>query len=168
MRIARLFKRIFIILIILYIAICSVAYFLQEKLLFFPEKLSADFKFQFDYPFEESNITCSNGDTLNQLLFHADSAKGVVIYFHGNAGSLRTWGTSAEHFLKNNYDVAITDYACYGKSKGHLSEKNLLADAQAVFDNAKRDTRNQRLSSMDVHWAQALPPILLLKIIRRN
>src|SRR5580765_4625113 len=104
MNFSRIIRRIVIIFVLLYVAVCVSAYFLQEKLLFFPEKLTDDFKFQFGYPFIERNIPSSSGDTINELIFQSDTSKGLVIYFHGNAGSLRTWGTVAERFLKNKYD----------------------------------------------------------------
>ena len=116
------------------------ACFLQEKLLFFPEKLPSDFKFQFAHSFEEKYIACPSGDTLSALLFNAHSAKGTVIYFHGNAGSLRTWGSVAERFLKENYSIIIIDYPRYGKSRGKLSEENLFSDAQAVLNEVKKQT----------------------------
>ena len=145
MKIYKIFRRVLIALAILYFILCMSACFLQEKLLFFPEKLSADYKFQFDYPFEERNLGCTTGDTLNELFFKTDSAKGTVVYFHGNAGSLRTWGTVAERFLRNKYDVLIIDDANYGKSKGHFSEKNFFSDAQAVFDDVKKNTDESKI-----------------------
>src|SRR5438128_1833411 len=111
----KLIKWLVITTVSIYALICLLVYMLQEKLLFIPENLNADYAFQFDYPFEESTIKSPTGNNINQLIFHADHPKGIILFFHGNAGSLRTWGTVADRFLKNNYDIAIMDYAGYGK-----------------------------------------------------
>jgi fermentation-respiration switch protein FrsA (DUF1100 family) len=141
----KIIRKIFLVLSILYVIVCLSACFLQEKLLFFPEKLQADYKFQFDYPFEERNLACPTGDTLNELVFKTDSSKGMVLYFHGNAGSLRTWGSVAGRFLKNKYDVTVIDYQKYGKSRGKFSEKNFFDDAQAVFNDVKNNYKESNI-----------------------
>lgn len=138
MKIKKIFFRLVIALIILYSSICFFFYVSQEKLIFQPEKLSENFVYQFPGSFEEINIKSSSGNLLNGLLFKTDSPKGVIVYFHGNAGSLRTWGNASDIFLENHYDVFISDYAGYGKSKGKLSGKNLFTDAQVVYDEIKK------------------------------
>ena len=72
----------------LYIIICLLLFFFLEKLIFFPEKLSKEYLFQFDQTFEEKNIKTNDGAILSGLLFKADSSKGVILYLHGNGGSL--------------------------------------------------------------------------------
>jgi alpha-beta hydrolase superfamily lysophospholipase len=49
-----------------------------------------------------------------------------VLYFHGNAGSLRSWGTVAETFVERGYDVLMPDYRGYGKSSGHIASEQML------------------------------------------
>lgn len=109
-------------------------YCFQEKLLFHPEKLPDDYKFQSTVKYAEWNIPGKSGNLINALFFKSDSTKGVIIYFHGNAGSLHTWLTVADQFMFDHYDVVIMDYPGYGKSKGELSEVNLFKDAQSVYD----------------------------------
>ena len=108
-------------------------YFLQEKLLFHPEKLPARYQFEFSFPFKELHISTTPEATINGLYFQAEKSQGLVLYFHGNAGSLRTWGGVAQDFLVCNYDVLMIDYRGYGKSTGKLSEEALYNDAQKVF-----------------------------------
>jgi uncharacterized protein len=124
-------------MLFLYGGICAGVYFFQEKLLFFPQRLPADYRYHFDSPFEEINIKSASGNYLNALYFPADSVQGLVIYFHGNAGSLDSWGTVSADFLRNNYSFLIADYPGYGKSTGKISEENLYKDAQAVYDFGK-------------------------------
>jgi alpha-beta hydrolase superfamily lysophospholipase len=110
----------------------------QEKMLFYPEKLPIDHKFTFNSDFEEYYFPVDNKTTLNGLLFHADSSKGLVFYLHGNAGSIDSWGEIAGVYLNNNYDFFILDYRGYGKSQGKISSENqLYKDIQIVYDSLK-------------------------------
>ena len=98
----------------------------QESLIFYPEILPPDYPFAFSEPFEEVTVPVEAA-TLNALLFKAPNAKGVILYFHGNAGSLRTWGDVAGDFTSRGYDILIPDYRGFGKSTGNISnEKQLL------------------------------------------
>ncbi|CAN5668983.1 alpha/beta hydrolase [soil metagenome] len=133
----KIIKRLILFILIFYGIICIGVYYFQEKLLFFPQKLTDDFQFQFTNSFEEVNIESPTGSLVNGLFFSADSSKGIIVYFHGNSGSLESWGSVYEDFLPLYYSLLIIDYAGYGKSKGELSEENLFKDAQAVYDFAK-------------------------------
>lgn len=126
------------IIIVLIILACGLLYSCQEKLIFFPEKLDKNYKFKYDQAFEEKNIPTPEGIKLNCLLFRADSSKGVILYLHGNAGSLSTWGRVAKHYTNLNYDVFIVDYPGYGKSEGKIhGQEKLYTNLQTVYDTLK-------------------------------
>lgn len=123
----------------LYVILCSLFYFNQEKLFLFPDKLATDHQFDFSEKFEEINLTTTNGVVLNSLLFKADSTKGVVFFLHGNGGSLDRFGKQADLYTSIGYDVFMTDYRGYGKSEGSIkSEKQLHQDNQMVYDEFKK------------------------------
>ena len=113
-------------------------YFLQEKLLFFPESLPDDYQFSFaqSNPAEEIWLKSREAE-LHGLLFSSTQAKGVVLYFHGNAGSLRDWGQVAGPLSQHGFHVLAMDYRSYGKSKGPLSEKALRRDAVLAYQAMK-------------------------------
>ena len=122
----------------LYIIICILLYFFQEKLIFLPEKLGKNYKFSFDQKFEDINIRTADNTLLNALLFKADSSKGVIFYLHGNAGDLSSWGEAAKTYTDLNYDVFMVDYRGYGKSEGKItSQKQLFQDNQTAYDELK-------------------------------
>lgn len=108
----------------------------QEKLIFLPTKLPQDFQYAFDEDFEEIFLTTDDGARLNALHFKADKSKGLILYFHGNAGDLSRWGEIASFFVDKGYDVLVMDYRTYGKSTGKLSEKALYQDAQLFYQYA--------------------------------
>lgn len=109
-------------------------YFLQEKLLFLPTVLEQDYQYEFANPFEELFLKPSEDVSINAVHFKTEKPKGVILYFHGNAGDLSRWGVIAEYFVAKDYDVFIMDYRTYGKSKGKLSEQGFYDDAQFCYD----------------------------------
>ena len=112
--------------------------FLQEKFIFLPTQLPQDYTYSFNSEFEEFNLTSDDGAQLNALHFKSQNPKGVILYFHGNAGDLSRWGEIAQDFLKYDYDVIVMDYRGYGKSTGKRSEVNLFKDAQLFYDYASQ------------------------------
>jgi uncharacterized protein len=124
----------------IYILICILLYFLQEKLIFFPQKLDKNYPFEFGHKFEERNIKTSDGSILNGIFFKSDSSRGLIFYLHGNAGSLSSWGGVAPTYTNLNYDVFILDYRGYGKSEGSISGQNqIYEDIQTVYDELKKE-----------------------------
>jgi len=128
------FKKAIYFLIFFYVMIGASLYFLQEKLIFFPSTLPQDYTYNFSYPFEELFLTAKDGATINAIHFKTEQPKGVILYFHGNAGDLSRWGIITEFFVEKNYDVFVMDYRTYGKSRGKLSEQALYNDAQMCYD----------------------------------
>ena len=118
----------------LYAAVLCVLYFQQENLLFHPAKLTARYAYTFRLPHEEIALPV-NGAVLNGLHFrppHAHS-KGAILFFHGNAGALDSWGEVAQRFAELGYDSYVFDYRGYGKSSGQIrSQADLLADAERM------------------------------------
>ncbi len=129
-------KPIVLILLTLFMIATSLLYVLQEKLIFLPTKLERTYEYSFSAPFQEIFLRAEDGAELNALHFKGPNPKGVILYFHGNAGDLSKWGEIAQFFVGKNFNVVIMDYRTYGKSTGKLSEKNLFNDAQLFYDYA--------------------------------
>jgi len=113
-------------------------YMFEDSLIFQSVPLRKNHNFTFDQPFEEIFIPTADREQLNALLFKAGQpAKGLIVYFHGNAGNLQGWGTLADDFTRLGYDLLITDYRGYGKSTGTPSETALYADAATIWNWAR-------------------------------
>lgn len=130
-------KNAFIVLLSIYIIVGSLLYFLQEKLLFLPTTLEQSYRFDFVHSFEELFLNTDEGAIINAIHFKVENPKGVILYFHGNAGDLSRWGTVAEYFVGMEYDVLVMDYRTYGKSVGALSEQAFYDDAQFCYNYLK-------------------------------
>jgi len=130
----RLFIKILLTALILYLFSMSFFYFFQERFIFQNEKLESNYSFSFPQNFEEINLRTQDNNTINALLFKTNDPKGVLLYFHGNKGNLVRWGEITSFFTKFNYDVFVMDYRSYGKSTGAFNEKRMYNDAQICYD----------------------------------
>ncbi len=108
---------------------------LLARFLLHPTRLAVDYLFRFEQPFEEHFLETTDGARINGLYFFSEKkpAKGVVLYFHGNADDLRRWGAYASDFTQHGYDFFVTDYRSFGKSTGIFSEKNCHTDALLAY-----------------------------------
>ena len=139
-------KRILLLTLLIYLVICVGLYFFQEKLLFSPYTLPKDYKYAFKGKYREFDLDIGNGCLINALQFYADTpAKGVVLYFHGNAEALDYTGTKAVAFTSRGYDVIMMDYPQYGKSTGHLSQDILFKTGSVFYDTIRRHYSTGRI-----------------------
>ncbi|MEO9818150.1 MAG: alpha/beta fold hydrolase [Flavobacteriaceae bacterium] len=139
-------------------------YTLQEKLIFLPTKLPLDYEYTFAMAFEEVFLDTADGARLNGLYFKTEEPKGLILYFHGNAGDLSRWGNIASSLLDLNYDVLVMDYRTYGKSTGNLSEEALYSDAQLFYDHAL----NRYMESDIVIYGRSLGTSVATHLASRN
>lgn len=126
-------------LLVFYVLALVALYFFQEKLLFHPgETLAQDHEFRLTLPFEELRVPF-DGAEVHALLVKAKKPGGLIVYFHGNAGTLSGWAFTAEAFAERfGWNVLILDYPGFGKSGGSIrSEAQLHALAKEAFSLAK-------------------------------
>jgi uncharacterized protein len=119
----------------LYLCILIIGYMFQSKLIFLPERLSKSFAFKSRG--KEIWLSTSDGKKINALFFEGYRPE-VILYFHGNAGSLNGWQFIANDFVQLGYSVLIIDYRGYGKSEGEISESGFYADADAAYEYARK------------------------------
>lgn len=133
------------ILLLLYGLLCLVYFVIQERLIFVRFPLAPHYRFQFQGPFEERYVQTPDGARLHGLYFRSAEQRGVVLYFHGNTGTVRRWGKRAPMFTTHGYDVLMPDYRGYGKSRGKLSESALLDDAELWYQHLQRQWPQDRI-----------------------
>ncbi len=135
---------LFAILIILVLMTSILLYFIQDKILFHPEKISKEHSFTFSNEFEEMFLESVDGVSLNGVLFKLSNPKGVVIYYHNHSGNLKHCSNAIYRFNQLNYDVLVMDYRGFGKSDGTYDEGKMYEDAELWYNQAKQhyDERN--------------------------
>lgn len=134
------------VIAVFYILLCILLYFIQERLIFYPQKLPANYKFQFDQHFEELYFKTAGNISLHGILFKAESSRGLIFYLHGNAGSLESWGRIAKTYTDLHYDLFMLDYRGYGKSEGSIrNEKQFYEDVQLAYNGLKQKYNENRV-----------------------
>ena len=149
---------------------CGFFYFRQENIIFYPEVLPPDFKYSFPTRFDEITLPV-DGAAINALHFKTENPRGVVLYFHGNAGNLGGWGEVALEFTRRGYDVLIPDYRGFGKSAGKIKNEEMLhRDAAVAYNYLKeRYPENQIIiygrsigTGIAVYLAKSVKPRMIL------
>ncbi|AEG92384.1 alpha/beta hydrolase [Ramlibacter tataouinensis] len=113
-------------------AICWL-YFWQERLLFEPERLPADFRLSEEPDVHEMLVEVP-GAQLAAAQLRRPGARGVVFFLHGNSGNLRKWFTGLDALREQNFDLVMFDYRGFGRSSGRIeSEAQLQDDVEAVW-----------------------------------
>ena len=130
-----------------YIAISIALYYLQDYMLFKPEKLPKDFQFDYEnQQTKEYNLETRDGAIINGLRFFPNGeSKGVVLYLKGNSKSIKGWGKFAVDFTRHGYNVLMVDYRGFGKSTGKRSQKAIKRDLQLVYDKIKEQISEDRI-----------------------
>lgn len=133
-KVQTMYKKIIFLVLTVYVMLIALLASFQESIIFLPTQLPQEYAYNFTTHFEELFLETDDGAKLNALHFKAENPKGVILYFHGNAGDLSRWGEITQGFTKHSYDVLVMDYRTYGKSNGKLSEQSLYSDAQLFYD----------------------------------
>ena len=122
-------------LLLLYGAVIALVWWNQERLIFQPERLSAEHRFAFGSDVHEAWVDVP-GARLNALHLRLPQPSGVVFFLHGNAGNLQDWFVNADFYRHLNLDFYMLDYRGYGKSGGHIeSQAQLEGDVRAAWSS---------------------------------
>lgn len=129
-RVGRFFKGAVLGLVITF----GMIYFFQEKLIFYSKTLPQTYEYPFEREFEELFLTAPDGAVLNGLHFKVENPKGIILYNHGNAGNLDSWGGWGEALSQRyGYEVVLWDYRGYGKSTGKRRTTLMLDDGLLFY-----------------------------------
>lgn len=142
-----LFKWIVLPGLSLYLIGGAFLYLFQSRILFLPQRLGEAHQFEFERPFSEVYIPVENHISLHGLLFpsllasrnaedsaEADRNRKLILYLHGNAGSVDGWGRISGYYADLDYDLFVLDYRGYGKSGGSLpTETEFYEDIRQVY-----------------------------------
>ena len=78
-------------------------------------------------------LATADGETV--VLWWADPApdRPVILYFHGNAGSIAQRADRLAFYQSRGYGAAFLSWRGYGGSTGHPTEAGLMQDAEAAY-----------------------------------
>jgi fermentation-respiration switch protein FrsA (DUF1100 family) len=121
---------------IAYGAVLVLVYLFQSHLVFYPgmgrEVMLTPQSYGLRH--ETVELRTADGETLQAWWVPADNAKGVVLFFHGNAGNISHRLDYLLMFNRLRYTTFILDYRGYGESTGSPSEEGTYRDAEAAWE----------------------------------
>lgn len=133
-------RNIGILALALYVTVCGLLYFYQDKLLFHPQPNTkaevANFLNQ-NPGVDTVCYTMSDQTRIGTYVFKdTDLAPmPLIIYFGGNAEEVSHLISKRAYF--KHCAVALVNYRGYGQSSGSPSEKTMFSDALEVYDQLK-------------------------------
>ncbi len=147
-------KRLGGFIFLLYLIGLGSLYFLQDDLIFHPDRLPENHSFRTG---TEVELEVDKGIFINCLLMPESGAEGVILYLHGNRGSNRRCLRQAQSLAGNSLDIFMPDYRGYGKSDGAMyGEKQAFADMQIVYDYLLKDYREENITIVGYSLGSAM------------
>ena len=120
-------------LAVTYVALLVALYVFQGRLLFMgtPDLYRTPAANGWNYDDVALDI---DGEATRGWFVHAEgTARGVVLFSHGNAGNMADRLESVALLRDLGFDVLVYDYGGYGESEGNPSETRCYADARTMW-----------------------------------
>ena len=133
-----------------YGALLIFLYFSQSRMLYLPNLPSRDIVATPDMVglgYEPVKIVSDDGVTLDGWFVPVRQMRGVLLFFHGNAGNISHRLDSLKVFYDLGLATFIFDYRGYGRSTGAPSEQGTYRDAAAVW---RYLTEDRRIAAKDI------------------
>jgi len=127
---------LFGIAVLAYAALVVLVFFVQARLVYFPQ-VGRDITATpsaVGLSHEDVWLESAPGVKIHGWFVPHRAAKGTVLFFHGNAGSIASRLDWLRMFHDLGYAVLIVDYRGYGRSAGEPSEQGTYADASAAWN----------------------------------
>jgi fermentation-respiration switch protein FrsA (DUF1100 family) len=118
-----------------YAALVVLVYAFQGRLIYFPQvarELSVTPQ-RIGLAFEDVWVESAPGVEVHGWYVPHPRARGTVLFFHGNAGSIGLRLDWVRMFHDLGYAVYMIDYRGYGRSRGEPTEAGTYADATAAW-----------------------------------
>jgi uncharacterized protein len=108
----------------------------QRKLLYFPYSWEVA-PASFGLPAAQIHyLHTDDGETLLAWFVAPQPGKPLILYFHGNANSLRQLGPRFHKLMETGAGILAVEYRGYAGSTGAPTEQGLLADGEATYAKA--------------------------------
>jgi fermentation-respiration switch protein FrsA (DUF1100 family) len=119
----------------------ALLFFNQSKMVYLPQRDMAASPTAIGLRYEEVSFKAKDGVRLHGWFIPSDSARGVLLFCHGNAGNISHRLDSISIFHRLGLSVFIFDYRGYGRSEGEPTEEGTYSDAEGAWDYLIREKR---------------------------
>ncbi len=121
------------IVIGIYVVFAAFLFIFQSHYVYYPERVLSAEPGSIGLQFESFSFKTADGVNLFGWFIPSQSARGVLLFFHGNAGNISHRLESIQIFHQLGLDVFIFDYRGYGHSEGKPTEQGTYKDAEAAW-----------------------------------
>ena len=94
-------------------------------------------------PYESVKLVTKDNVQLDGWFVPSHKTRGVILFFHGNAGNISHRLDSLILFHQLGLSTLIFDYRGYGRSQGKPSEQGTYLDAEAAWEYLTKDRNFQ-------------------------
>jgi uncharacterized protein len=151
-RVRRILIGTAIAVLCIYLGTAAVLYATQRSLMYFPDTTHTT-PAQAGLPqAEEVALTAADGVGITVWHVAPKDDKPVVIYFHGNGGSLHYRVGRFKKLINDGIGLVAVEYRGFGGNAGEPSERGLIADAEAAYAFATARYPTKRI----VVWGESL------------
>lgn len=84
-------------------------------------------------PATDSSVPSGSGNRLRLRHYHAESPRGLVVYFYGNSKNLSYRCDDFSWLVARGFDLVLFDYSGYGPSEGRPALATLREDGVSVM-----------------------------------
>jgi fermentation-respiration switch protein FrsA (DUF1100 family) len=118
----------------LYVALLLVLFLTQRSLIYYPShSYTGPVEAHANKAFEEISVRTQDGIDLKAWYAPASGKPFTIVFFHGNADSLRTAAQIADQYIAAGYGFLLTEYRGYSGLPGTPTEAGLYSDARAYL-----------------------------------
>jgi fermentation-respiration switch protein FrsA (DUF1100 family) len=144
-------KWMFIVVATGYVALAVLMFFAQRSLLYFPERTRTS-PAAAGFP-QAQEVWLNSADSERVIAWHVPPRddKPVVLYFHGNGGSIRMRVDRFQKIVTAGIGLVGLSYRGYGGSTGTPTEAGLIEDARAAYAFAA-----ERYAGRIAVWGESL------------
>jgi uncharacterized protein len=146
------FKSVLVVALAGYLGLLAIMYVAQRALMYFPETIRIA-PTDAGFP-QAAEVMLRSADGTQVIAWHVPPKEGrpVVIYFHGNGGSLRYRVPRFLPLTEDGTGLVALSYRGFGGSEGSPSEAGLISDARAAYDFARAQYPDAKI----VIWGESL------------
>lgn len=131
----KLLKRIILLAIVAYGALCAMIYFKPELFFYNPthkESLLSNATAN-GYKAKAVEYKSADGTALFAWLNKPAKGKKIIVFMHGNSYNIEKFYHKMLPFQEAGYGTMLPEYRGFGNVQGQISQKNLSADAIAAI-----------------------------------
>lgn len=119
------------------VLVWMVFYFVQDKMIFYPNEPDDDDVEPVPSEFKEIKVRSSDGIDLNALYYAGDKNKPAILWCHGNAYNMWQMGFILKHYIAADHPVMMITYRGFSGNAGRYSESGFIRDITAGWDYLK-------------------------------